>query len=279
MLFSSIWRKFPTEIETVEIGEGITTIGRSAFEICSSLKSIIIPDSVTTIREKAFSYCSSLTSVTIPTGVTAIEGYLFSYCSSLTSVTMSDKITKIGYWAFSNSSLTSIAIPDSVTTIGVEAFSGCGKLTEVSLGKKIETISADAFADCNGLKSVYFYDASHMETCNAFLMGINPKVYEFVGVHKGTICGIKTQLFFKNDTCSWEYDNETVTLKKGEKVSVKSLNEDDNLVKYAQGMTKLRVEASIDGTDDKNLFSNFKQLNELYSVYSFLYFKNLFFVY
>ena len=262
---------------TVVISDEITTIKEKAFYAYSSLVSITISNSVITIGDFAFYNCSSLSSVILPDNVSTIGDSAFSYCSSLTSVTMSDKVTKIGDWTFSNSSLTSIAIPDAVTSIGEKAFSGCDKLTEVTFGKKIETISANAFADCNGLKSVYFYDASHMETCNAFLMGINPKVYEFVGVHKGTICGIKTGLFFKNDTCLWEYDNETVTLKKGEKVLMKSLNEDDNLVKYAQGMTKLRVEASIDGTDDKNLFSNFKDLNELYSVYSFFYFKNLFF--
>jgi hypothetical protein len=46
------------------IPEGVTSIGRLAFYICSSLTSIIIPESVTSIGKSAFSGCSSLTSVT-----------------------------------------------------------------------------------------------------------------------------------------------------------------------------------------------------------------------
>ena len=228
----SPWEAFQTEIETVEIGEGIATIGNLAFSGCSSLKSITISSSVTTIGERAFSGCSSLSSITVPNSVTAIGGY---------------------------------------------AFYKCDKLTEVTFGNSIVSIGAGAFVGCNGLKSVYFYDALSAETCNA-LVNIEKKFYGFIGTHEGKICGVDAGLFFKNDTCLWDYIDGTVTLKKGENVSVKSLNEDDNLVKYAQGMTKLRVEASIDGTDDKNLFSNFKHLNELYSVYSFFYFKNLFFM-
>ena len=45
------------------IGDSVTTIGDYAFDLCSSLTSVVIPDSVTTIGNSAFSSCSSLTSV------------------------------------------------------------------------------------------------------------------------------------------------------------------------------------------------------------------------
>ena len=60
------------------IPNSVTTIGRSAFEQCSSLTSITIPNSVTNVGERAFMDCSILTSVTIPESVTNIgEGAFY----------------------------------------------------------------------------------------------------------------------------------------------------------------------------------------------------------
>ena len=49
------------------IPDGVTKIGRRAFDGCTSLQSIVIPDSVTTIAHNAFCDCISLQSITIAT--------------------------------------------------------------------------------------------------------------------------------------------------------------------------------------------------------------------
>ena len=49
------------------IPDGVTKIGRWAFDGCTSLQSIVIPDSVTTIAHNAFCDCISLQSITIAT--------------------------------------------------------------------------------------------------------------------------------------------------------------------------------------------------------------------
>ena len=71
-------------VTNVVIGDGITDIGKSAFGVFRTLKTITIPDSVTSIRSNAFFYCTSLTSITIPDSVTSIGGYAFYGCNSLT---------------------------------------------------------------------------------------------------------------------------------------------------------------------------------------------------
>ena len=89
-------------LQSVEIGDGVTSVGSEAFYYCSSLASITIPDGVTSIGSEAFAYCYSLASITIPDGVTSIGDRAFSDCSSLASITIPDGVTSIGSNAFSD---------------------------------------------------------------------------------------------------------------------------------------------------------------------------------
>ena len=91
---------YRSSIKKIELGNGITSIGSSAFNSCYSLTSVTIPNSITSIGSSVFIYCYSLTSVTIPNGVTSIGDTAFSYCNSLTSVTIPNSITSIGGYTF-----------------------------------------------------------------------------------------------------------------------------------------------------------------------------------
>lgn len=70
------WR-FLQDIKTVEIGNGVTSIGDNAFGWCISITSITIPDGVTSIGRYAFEDCYHLTSLMIPESVTNIGNDLF----------------------------------------------------------------------------------------------------------------------------------------------------------------------------------------------------------
>ena len=52
-----------TALSELELGEGLLTIGNSAFEGCTALGSVTIPASVVSIGTKAFSGCTKLTTV------------------------------------------------------------------------------------------------------------------------------------------------------------------------------------------------------------------------
>ena len=172
------WYSYRTNIKTVIIEDGVTSIGNVAFYFCSGLTSVTIPNSVTSIGSDAFGGCSGLTSVTIPNGVTSIgwsafrgcsgltsvtipnsvtsiEGYAFGWCSGLTSITIPNSVTSIGDCAFYNcSGLTSVTMPNSVMSIGAQAFRGCSGLTSITIPNGVTSIGISAFEGCSGLTSV-----------------------------------------------------------------------------------------------------------------------------
>ncbi|KAK8898081.1 hypothetical protein M9Y10_000345 [Tritrichomonas musculus] len=69
-----------TDINIVEIGYGVDSIGKCSFKGCTSLKQVFISQSVTSIGERAFEGCTSLKQITIPPSVTYIAPNAFNGC-------------------------------------------------------------------------------------------------------------------------------------------------------------------------------------------------------
>jgi hypothetical protein len=103
---------FDLEFVSVVIKSGVTTIGNSAFDGCTSLTRVTIPNSVTTIEGWAFRGCTGLTSVTIGNSVWVIEDWAFVNCTGLTSVTiMSTTPRKLGLGNFRDNSNDTLHVP------------------------------------------------------------------------------------------------------------------------------------------------------------------------
>ena len=149
------WYGFQDEIISVEIADGVTTIGDSVFRDCDVLSAVKIGDGVTTIGYYAFYDCESLTTIDIPDSMTTIGGSAFAYCDALSAIEIPDSVTTIGNYAFEGcDALTTIEIPDSVTTIGAYAFRNCEALTTVSIGNGVTTIGDSAFIYCDALTEI-----------------------------------------------------------------------------------------------------------------------------
>ena len=118
------WGSLRNEIKKVVIGDGVTNIGKFAFDICNNLTSVTIPNSVTSIGNFAFNACKSLTSVEIPNSVTSIGNHAFRNCSGLASIEIPNSVTSIGNFAFYDcSALTSITFKGSTPpTFGNDVF-------------------------------------------------------------------------------------------------------------------------------------------------------------
>ncbi|MDY3918681.1 MAG: leucine-rich repeat domain-containing protein [Candidatus Limivivens sp.] len=108
------------------VGSNVTSVGTSAFESCTKLKSVKIGSKVSTIGNKAFYKCTALTTVTIPTSVTKIGTSAFQSCTKLASVTIGKNVKTIGSKAFyGDKNLKTIAIKTTkltAKTVGSSAF-------------------------------------------------------------------------------------------------------------------------------------------------------------
>ena len=153
-----------SEIVSIQLPEGVTSIGSYAFYGCSALTSLTLPETVTSIGTRAFYGCSSLTSVNIPSGVPTIGEYTFYGCAALTSLTLPETVTSIGVYAFHGcSALTAMTIPANVTSIGNYAFNECSGLKELTIADANTTLSlghkyssnGGLFGDCK-LEKVYY---------------------------------------------------------------------------------------------------------------------------
>ena len=145
-------------------GDCNAIIDTSTEELISGCSVTVIPDSVTSIGRYAFQGCTSLTSIDIPDSVTrSIGERAFSSCTGLTMITIPDSVKGIGTRAFSNcTGLTSVYIPDSVTFINPYAFKDCTKLKSIVIPAAVTFISDHAFDGCDGLV-VYGYEGSYAE--------------------------------------------------------------------------------------------------------------------
>jgi len=125
----------------------LPAIGSTAFIDCTNLKSVTIGNGVTSIESMAFQECTSLTSIIIPDSVTSIGSQAFMDCTNLKSVTTGNGVTSIGFGSFWNcTSLTSIIIPESVTGIRAQAFLNCANLTNVTFQGTISPNNLDRYA-------------------------------------------------------------------------------------------------------------------------------------
>ncbi len=154
------WRSLLSHIKTVEIGSGVTSVGRFSFINSNTIVSVQLPDTLTSIGSYAFGNCPALASITIPNSVTYIGERAFNGCYALESIVIPDSVTTIEKEAFSTcKAVTSVSIGNGVTSIGDFAFQNCYALTDLTLGNGLTTIGYAAFVRCLLLSSVVIPDS------------------------------------------------------------------------------------------------------------------------
>ena len=197
----------PATVEYYKKVYKVTSIGKSAFEGCKVLESIVIPNNVASIGDSAFTRCESLTSIEIPQSVTRIHERAFLFCESLSSIkvdpgnTIYDSrdncnaiietqtntlihgcnrtvilgsVTSIGKYAFHyRACLTNVVFPAGLKSIGEGAFMYCSRLASLEIPNSVTSIGNKAFHGCSALNRVEVgysnavYDSR--DNCNAII--------------------------------------------------------------------------------------------------------------
>ena len=124
------------------------------FTACSSLKSINLPEGLETIGIQAFCDCDSLKTVIIPSSVTTVGRDAFEECENLKSIILPEKLTSIEESAFSSSGIKTIEMPAGVTTISRSAFNS-SFIESIVLPNNIVKIDEMAFRNCKNIKKIF----------------------------------------------------------------------------------------------------------------------------
>ena len=169
------------KITTINVPEGITSIGDYAFEACSGVTSLTLPASLETIGKSAFSGDAQLREIDIPKNVSKIGDGAFLYCMAVKSITGGEGLTELGQFVFAGcesvfsmdlsksglkalpdrtfcncTRLFEVKLPDSIETVGKRAFSNCDALGKLEFGPKVKTVGDYAFEKCSNLAELSF---------------------------------------------------------------------------------------------------------------------------
>ena len=198
------------KITSLEIPEGVTIIGESAFQKCSDLTSLTLPDGITSIGENAFLRCTGLTSLTCPSSLTKIGDNAFCECYGLKSLTLPDGITEINSYTFATClNLTSLTLSANLTSISLGGFKGCFALKNLTIPSGLTSLSNLHITDISTTIESVYVSSSVPATAGSFFDGVdlsNCTLY----VPKGMIWNYKLADVWKNFGKIIEYDTTGV---------------------------------------------------------------------
>lgn len=144
-----------TSLKSIKLASTVKSIGNNAFSN-TGITSLDLPEGMESIGLGAFYNCEKMTELKLPESLTTLNNGAFAFCKGLTAVTLPNKITFIGALAFEEcTGLTSITIPENVTEIRNQAFYYCTALTMVELPKALQTVGDNAFYETK-LQDVYY---------------------------------------------------------------------------------------------------------------------------
>jgi hypothetical protein len=82
------WKNIRSQVNSIVINEGVTSVGNYSFYGCNNLESVTFPAGLTGIGSSAFNLCNGLMSVTLPATLTDIGDLAFARCNFIEIVNL-----------------------------------------------------------------------------------------------------------------------------------------------------------------------------------------------
>ena len=239
-----------SSIISVTIGNGVTSIGNSAFYGCTGLTTVnwnaMECTNEASWSSPIFGNCSKLATVVIGEDVTTIPSDVFSGCKKLTNIYYAGDV--VGWCKtsgfndlHSKSSSCNLyidgikvegdfIIPNNVTSICDFAFKNCNDLTSVTIPDSVTSIGYSAFYGCGGLTSVTIGNSVTSIGENAFY-----DCYRLIEVYNKSALSITASSSSNGDVAY--YAKNVYTNESGSKLTT----DENGYVIYTDGDEKILV--------------------------------------
>ena len=150
---------YETNITSLTIAEGITTLGDYAFGH-TGIRTATIPDSVVECGEGVFQQCEMLEKVVLGRGLTETSESMFYQCGKLREVDIPETVTTIGKYTFTESGVTELHFKSPTVTLSKYAVYKAEQLSAVIFEEGVETIKVSVlnfpFHSCSNLTTMRF---------------------------------------------------------------------------------------------------------------------------
>ena len=163
--------QYSTNLQEIDIPEGVESIRNAAFLGCSALRKVKLPSSLTEFdRFEQFAYCTSLDSIYIPQNVETISSGIFRGCTSLRNVVVDKRNKKYDSRDNCNAVIetstneliagcTGSSIVEGVESIVEGAFSKCG-ITAIHIPASVTQIDSTSFRECEQCRTITVADGN-----------------------------------------------------------------------------------------------------------------------